>query len=748
MTSMPITARWAVLAMCAWFLAPAHAGVETVYERTYIYNERGMLVAEHGTQGQLVTYEYNASGRVTAMTDGEERTTLLTYDSHGRLESSTNAISQTSSFVYDTLGRLGGVIDPNGNATVYVYDGLGQLLELDSPDTGITTFTYSAAGLRTSMARANGAVTSYSHDGLGRVTAITAGGQNQIFTWDNCAKGKGRLCAVSDPSGTMAWTYDSTGAPLTQQQSIAGTATAFDQAYAYDGLGRLTRIDYPGGVSAHYSYAHGRLAGMFASVGGATQQVIGDLAYRPFGGPEGWTYGNGLTRTFSHDLDGRLIGLSTLQGSNVRQSLTYGYNDADEITAITNAVDAGLSQQFGYDGASRLVDVTASGANQSFAYDANGNRTQHVWDGQADLYGIDAGSNRLTAIAGARAKAFSYDANGNTVAGGDNAYAYDPFNRMHQVERAGITTHYALSALGQRVRKDQGTTATTVGYGYGPSGQVEVEHAFGSGQWSHYLRLPGGEPVALVRGGQVSMIHTDHLGRPEVATNNAGGVVWRASNYAFDRTVTLDAIGGLNLGFPGQYWDQESGLWYNYHRSYDPATGRYIESDPIGLMGGLNTYGYAMANPLGLVDPYGLEPAIFSADFWSGFGNGSKSVFVGLRRGVGTLGAASGLRGSAAHQRYWNDYQVAAAQADALIDSYLNDPCEREEINDYFAAAVQGVDETLEHSNWAQGYAAGRIVVGTLTYAGPFAAAGDFGYYVQQGVGIQEAIVRGITGGP
>ncbi|WP_233081980.1 RHS repeat-associated core domain-containing protein, partial [Rheinheimera soli] len=103
--------------------------------------------------------------------------------------------------------------------------------------------------------------------------------------------------------------------------------------------------------------------------------------------------------------------------------------------------------------------------------------------------------------------------------------------------------------------------------------------------------------------------------RPEVITNVSKAIVWRAKLEAFDRSVLSTSIGDFNIGFPGQYWDSEKQSWYNYFRDYDATLGRYLQSDPIGLAGGLNTYGYVGGNPLIYVDPYGL---FCMDDVWSG----------------------------------------------------------------------------------------------------------------------------------
>ena len=106
-------------------------------------------------------------------------------------------------------------------------------------------------------------------------------------------------------------------------------------------------------------------------------------------------------------------------------------------------------------------------------------------------------------------------------------------------------------------------------------------------------------------------IYADHLNTPRVITDTANAVVWKWDSDPFGTNVPVEGTiaGGVkfsyNLRFPGQYFDRETSLHYNYFRDYDPGTGRYVQSDPIGLSGGVNTYGYANQNPISFIDPDG-----------------------------------------------------------------------------------------------------------------------------------------------
>jgi RHS repeat-associated protein len=207
---------------------------------------------------------------------------------------------------------------------------------------------------------------------------------------------------------------------------------------------------------------------------------------------------------------------------------------------------------------------------------------------------------------------FTPDLMGNivnyTIPGyGSVLYGYDTFNRMNSVTAFGaLAGTYGYNAYGERTSKVAGSARTR--FVYTDDHTLIAERADSSGLWTNYLWF-GGELVGMTRGGVRYAVHNDHLGRPELVTNTSKGTAWKSNNGAFGgpHPATIDTIDGFNIGFPGQYYDAESGLWYNMNRYYDQNTGRYWQVDPIGLESSVNPFAYVDGNPVNSYDPLGLQ---------------------------------------------------------------------------------------------------------------------------------------------
>jgi RHS repeat-associated protein len=550
-------------------------------------------------------YTYDGRKNRTASKDPRNNTTTYTYDPLSRLKVMTQPLSTITSYGYDTQDNQATITDPKGNTTNYFNDDFGRKNQSGSPDTGTTDYLYDEAGNLLQRFDAKETFVNYTYDALNRLTAIqfpADSNQNVTFNYDSTSVtyGIGRLTGRTDPSGSYTFYYDAHGNLSKEEKTV--NSILYTTQCTYNNNNILTSITYPSGRVITYTPDQiGRISQISTTIGGNPKTLATGITYLPYGGITGLTYGNGLTLNQGYDNQYRISSIAA--GSIL--NLTYGYDANGNITSILDGVNPSGGEILETPGA----------------------------------YSYQTGTNKLTHIEGTPSIDFGYDANANIISETGWTYVYDLSNQLVSVSNNGNQVGaYTYNGAGQRIKKV--TQTETRIFHYDRKGRLICETSETGQTLAEYIYL-GNRLLAMIRPGEaVYYFHNDHLGTPQVLTDDTQTIAWKAVYTPFGEAVASVQTVDNPFRFPGQYFDSETGLHYNYFRYYNPQTGRYMTPDPIGLWGGINLFAYVENNPINRMDPLGLRlESCPQGESWEGLESrlwGSTAVKV---VGMGIAGA-------------------------------------------------------------------------------------------------------------
>jgi len=579
------------------------------FAKEFVYDKRGRKTIEKDVlsdaQTYLTDFDYDPAGNLVARTDKEQKLTAYDYDDLNRLNQVTDALSQETKYTYDNRDNLMALTDAENNITWFEYDRNNRLVKEIRPDGQQTENDYDDAGNLIENIDAKNQKTEYSYDDAGRLTQIryfaASDHDNAVKTVFFIYDRAGNLTGYDDGTTSAAYTYDDLYRKLSETVNYG----PFEQtnSYTYYKNGLKKTFTGPDGVTYAYTYDNNQLTGV--NIPGA-----GYITYSAYSWnrPKEIILPGGSKREYDYDPLMRVKSIAAKDpGQNILLNYQYNY---DKMDNITNSLTEHGQYDYGYDDLYRLTNAdNPVQADEGFSYDAVGNRL--TAEGVADDWSYND-NNELQGYGGI---SFEYDDNGNMIkktdAGQVTNYIYNVEDRLERVEdgTGSLIATYYYDPFGRRLWKEVAGVKTY--FVYADEGLVAEVDASGNVTKSYGYRPNSTwttDPLFMKVGGQYYFYHNDHLGTPQKMTATNGKVVWSAKYSSFgEATVNPNSSITNPLRFPGQYYDEETGLQYNYHRYYDTETGRYLRTDPIGLDGGINFFAYVLNNSINLRDPYGLE---------------------------------------------------------------------------------------------------------------------------------------------
>jgi len=597
----------------------------------YGYDLKGQLTALTYPNGKVVSRGYDDAGRFTSVTDWLGHTTAFTPDpdSNVVMESYPNTVS--ASLGYDNADRLASITDSStGGGTLasmaYLRDADGQVTSEADSGHLTSTHSYSYTPLNQLGSLNAGA---YAYDAADNLTRQPSNASQAFDAADELTVTRSPISLVGTASGGDAGTSPALTLPLP-----AGVA-AGDQVIVASTQAAADTVGTPAGYTQVGTSTSGGTAPGETIVWRHTV-VPGDIAVViPYGGlfPKAAVLAVYRGVDATSPVDAQSSGANP-SGTNLTAPSVTTTTPADTLLMVSgasgNATAAAWTPPTGMTAEaamSTLPLVSSSLSDQALtAAGASGTRTA-TFGTSTQLAGL------LVALRPATAATYTYDPRGNRTAttppGGTAVatFAYDQANRLTAYASSAVSATYTYDGDGLRMGKTvvSGGAPTTTAFAWDVSGRTPVILSDGG---NSYIDGPLGPIEQISSSGTVDYYSTDQLGSTRLLTDAMGAIT---ATFTFDPSGNMTSSTGTAatpLLYAGQYRDAESGFYYLRARYYDPSTAQFLSRDPAAAVTG-SPYGYGYDNPLGHVDPTGL-------DAW---GVDASTVVSGFSVALGTAGS-------------------------------------------------------------------------------------------------------------